>query len=257
MKTIEESVVTAMDGTEKELFPFLPYILQDLWEIGADPDVIVNLICKHSNNFHNLKVLDLGCGKGAVSIKIAQKLNCMCHGIDAITEFIDFARNKAIEYKVDHLCNFEVADIRESIKTLPKFDIIILGSIGPVFGDYYFTLTVLSKCLDINGIIIIDDGYVENNSEYTHPLIQNQEAVHQQIKDSGMQLVDEFINSKDNIKDSDDYIFVKLKKRCNELIDKNPDKRQLFDNYIKKQEEENDVLENKIVCSTMVIKTIK
>lgn len=34
-KTIEESVVQAMDGTDAELFPFLPYILQDLWEIGA------------------------------------------------------------------------------------------------------------------------------------------------------------------------------------------------------------------------------
>ena len=30
MKTIEESVVIKMDGSEKELFPFLPYILQDL-----------------------------------------------------------------------------------------------------------------------------------------------------------------------------------------------------------------------------------
>jgi len=31
IKSIEESVVTAMDGTSDELFPFLPYILQDLW----------------------------------------------------------------------------------------------------------------------------------------------------------------------------------------------------------------------------------
>ncbi len=35
MRTLEESVVASMDGTESELFPFLPYILQDLWEFGA------------------------------------------------------------------------------------------------------------------------------------------------------------------------------------------------------------------------------
>lgn len=29
MKSIEESVVTAMDGTDAELFPFISYILQD------------------------------------------------------------------------------------------------------------------------------------------------------------------------------------------------------------------------------------
>jgi len=30
MKTIEESFVIAMGGSDKELFPFSPYILQDL-----------------------------------------------------------------------------------------------------------------------------------------------------------------------------------------------------------------------------------
>ena len=52
----------------------------------------------------------------------------------------------------------------------------------------------------------------------------------------------------------DDYIFENLNKRCNELIEKHPDKSNLFENYIKKQEEENDVLETKVVCSTMVIR---
>jgi len=36
MKTVEESVVIAMDGSDKELFPFLSYILQDLWDFSAD-----------------------------------------------------------------------------------------------------------------------------------------------------------------------------------------------------------------------------
>jgi len=42
MKTIEETIAAAMDITEKELLPFLPYILQDFWEIGADPDTIIS-----------------------------------------------------------------------------------------------------------------------------------------------------------------------------------------------------------------------
>ncbi len=65
LNTIEESVVIAMDGSDIELFPFLPYILQDVWEIGADPEAIKKLIKKHCNNLAELKVLDLGCGKGA------------------------------------------------------------------------------------------------------------------------------------------------------------------------------------------------
>lgn len=254
MKTLEESVVTAMDGSESELFPFLPYILQDLWEIGASPKVIIELIRKHMNNYSNLKILDLGCGKGTVSIKLAKEFNCTCSGIDAIKEFISDANKKAKEFGVDHLCRFEVDDIRERIKVLTQFDIIILGAIGPVFGDYYSTLTILSKCLNQNGIIIIDDGYIENDSDYAHPLMQKKKIILQQIKDSGMQLIDEVIIKKDEIKDSDDYIFKNLKKRCNELIKKYPDRGKLFENYIKKQEEENNILETKVVCLTMLIR---
>lgn len=39
-----------------------------------------------------------------------------------------------------------------------------------------------------------------------------------------------------------------------ELIDRHPDKKDLFENYIQKQEEENEVLEYKVVCTTLVIK---
>ncbi|MBU4451076.1 MAG: methyltransferase domain-containing protein, partial [Actinobacteria bacterium] len=91
MKTLEESVVTAMDGSDSGLFPFSPYILQDLWEIGASPEVIIELVRKHTNNYYSLSILDLGCGKGAVSIKLAKEFNCTCLGIDAIKEFINEA----------------------------------------------------------------------------------------------------------------------------------------------------------------------
>lgn len=254
MKSIEESVVTAMDGTDIELFPFIPYILQDSWEIGADPEVIISLIAKHKKNTPDLRVLDLGCGKGAVTVNIAQKLNCFCHGIDALVDFIEYAKKKAIEYHVDHLCRFEVGDIREMITELPAFDIIILGAIGPVFGDYFSTLTKLSACLDPAGIFIIDDGYIEKTSDYNHPLILKKERLYKQIESSGMKLIDEVIIPGNSIKDSNNFVFVNLERRCKELIIKFPYKKHLFENYIKKQKEENYILENLVTCSTMVIK---
>jgi hypothetical protein len=44
MEEIKKSVVDSLDGNNVELFQHLPYILQDLWEIGADPSIIVSLI---------------------------------------------------------------------------------------------------------------------------------------------------------------------------------------------------------------------
>ncbi|NWF88413.1 MAG: methyltransferase domain-containing protein [Ignavibacteriaceae bacterium] len=252
--SLEECVVAAMDGTDKELFPFLPYILQDTWKIGADPETIIALIQKHMHDFPNMNVLDLGCGKGAVSVLLSSKLKCSCYGIDAVPEFIDEANKKAKEYSVNNLCKFEVADIRIKMSTLPRYDVIILGAVGPVLGNYFSTLTSLAKNLHTDGVIIIDDGYIESNSSFTHPLILKQDEIHRQIEAAGMKLIDEAIIEKNEIKSADDQIFSNLKKRCLELMDMHPEKHHLFEAYIKKQEEENDVLENKIICSTMVIK---
>lgn len=254
MKTLEECVVIAMDGTDTELFPLLPYILQDIWEIGACPDVIIRLMRKHCSNPAGLKVLDLGCGKGAVSVKVSMELGCYCYGIDAVAEFIAFAEQKAAEYEVSHLCTFETGDIREKVKNLQGFDVVILGAIGPVFGDYFSTLSILGNCIHENGIFIIDDGYIDDDSDFNHPLIFRKADILQQIEKSGMCLVEDAIISRDDIKESDDYIFGHLKKRCSELIERFPDKEGLLLDYINRQEVENGVLENKITCSTMVIR---
>lgn len=252
MKTVEECVVNAMDGSDKELFYFLPYILQDIWEIGTDPEIIIKMIRRHFTKYDNLRVLDLGCGKGAVSVKLSLELGCFCLGIDAIAEFIIDAQKKALEYKVDHLCNFISGDIREKIKELKEYDIVILGSIGPVLGDYYTTLTSLSHCCGDSGIFIIDDGYVED--DYSHHIIIKKRDLLQQISRAGMRLINEEIISHADIKNNDDFIFEKLKKRCMELINIYPDKKPIFENYICRQVEENEVLEKYVVCSTMIIK---
>jgi cyclopropane fatty-acyl-phospholipid synthase-like methyltransferase len=256
VKTIEESVVIAMDGTDKELFPFLPYILQDVWEIGADPEAIIKLITKYCNHIPELKVLDLGCGKGVVSVKLSQKFGCTCYGIDAIPEFVEFARQKASEFNVNHLCTFETGDIREKVKNLSGYDVVILGAIGPVFGDYFLTLSTLEKCVTENGIFIIDDGYINDDSDFSHPLMYKKSDILQQLEKAGMYLVENDVMDRDDIKDSDDYIFENLRRRCFELIEKFPDKQNLFLSYIKKQEVENDVLENKVIGTTFVIKKI-
>lgn len=253
MKTTEECVVMAMDGSDKELFPFLSYILQDIWEIGADPDAMIRLIKKHRRDTASLKILDLGCGKGAVSVRVSQAFGCRCHGIDAIPEFIAVARQKALEHKVDHLCAFETGDIREKVKDLPHHDVVILGAIGPVFGDYFSTLSTLAHCIHDHGLFIIDDGYIEDDSDFSHPLMHKRSELLRQIEKAGMRLLEDDIMDKEAIKDSDDQIFAHLKKRCHELIAQFPDKQALFLDYIKNQEIENDVLENKVITTTLVI----
>ena len=251
MKTLEESIATAMESQDVALVPFIPYILQDFWDMGTPPEMVINLVQKHCN-IATGHVLDLGCGKGAVSIKLAAALKCNCYGIDGMPEFIEIAKTKAQEYGVDKLCRFEVGDIRKKIEKLDKFDIIILGAIGQVFGDYYTTLTTLSKHLKQGGIIIINDAYIEDTSDFQHPAVLHRGELLKQIGQAGMELIDEHTGGEDRAEYA--IQFENLQKRCKELMIKHPEKTSLFENYIQTQAEEYDALENKIIGSIMVIK---
>ncbi len=255
MKTIEESVLTAMDCTDSEILPYLPYILQDFWKIGSDPDVMIDLIKKHLSNINNSKVLDLGCGKGVVSINIAKQMNCECYGIDAIPEFISFSSSKADEYGVGNLCKFEVGDIREKIRTLGEYDVIILGAIGQVFGNYFETLNLLNNILKEGGIIIIDDGYIEDESTFKHEQVFSKSELKNQISEAGMQLIDEVNASEDkNVAANYDTEYNNLLRRCQELSVKYPDKAEIFISYCNQQKNEYENMKTEITCSTMVVK---
>ncbi|MBU4534823.1 MAG: methyltransferase domain-containing protein [Euryarchaeota archaeon] len=254
-ESVIESVVVAMDGPEKDIFPFIPCLVQDLWEFGTDAELVMQLIYQHQKDYSKLKILDLGCGKGPVSIKLAKKFNCHCWGIDAVEEFIHYARKKAEEYQVSELCHFVVGDIREEIKNLHKFDIVILGAIGPVLGDYYTTLEIISKSLNKRGMVIIDDAYMDNGDDISSPLILKKSEILKQISNAGMSIIQELVMDKEYIEKSNDYIFKNIKKRAGELENKYPDKKSLFQNYIKAQEEENKSLETRLTCSVMLIGT--
>lgn len=222
----------------------MPFILQDFGEIGSDPDTIINLKKKHlKGNPATIKVLDLGCGKGAVSVKTAEKLGCSCHGTNAIPEFIDFARVKASEYGVENLCTFETGDIREIIKRPGKYNVIILVSIGPVLGDYFETLSKLKHCLHETGFIIIDDGYIEDKGSVTHlPALKKNELL-KQVDKAGMLLTNEVAVIAEGKKiETYDAEYINLEKRCIELINRYPEKANLFHNFLLKQQRRKMVL---------------
>ena len=249
--SLEESVIRAMDGTDTDLVPYLPYILQDSWEIGTDAETIIGMITRTFPETNTLQVLDLGCGKGAISVQLAKALKCQCHGIDAIPAFIDEARSKALEHGVAQLCRFETGDIRQEIKRMPQYDVILLGAIGPVLGNYFQTLTALKDCLRPGGAIIIDDGYIEDHHDFSHPLVLKRSEMLNQIREAGMTLVEENLFEADKVAANNDPLMDSLILRCKELAIKHPTKKELVLTYIKQQIEESRILEEEVVCSVM------
>ena len=237
-KTLEDSISMAMECTNDNLIKYLPYILQDFWELGSSPQEIIDIIKKYKQEYKNLKILDLGSGKGAVSVKISLELGCSCFGIDAIEDFVIYSNQKSKEYSLENICVFEKNDIRARIKTLGKYDVIILGAIGPVFGNYYNTVSQLSPYLNYGGLIIICDAYIEDGFKTDYPGVFQKKDILEQINNAGMKILEEKTNFEAaQIESEYENEYNNLNKRCMELIEKYPEDKELFIEYSERQKE--------------------
>jgi len=253
--TIEESIISAMDMTNTGVIKYLPYILQDFWELGSSSEEVIKIIKKHKPKFTNLGVLDLGSGKGATSIKIAIEFGCNCFGIDAIEDFVEYSNTKAKEHSVDNLCTFETNDIRTRIKTLEKYDIILSMAIGPVFGNPLEALTTFSSHLNEGGLIIVDDAYVEDDCTENYPNILRKTELREQVSRAGMDLIEIITaNEMSGIDEGFEKQFNDIQNRCLELIEKYPEDKKLLLEYIEEQKEEYNILSNEIIGAIFVIK---
>jgi 2-polyprenyl-3-methyl-5-hydroxy-6-metoxy-1,4-benzoquinol methylase len=80
--------------TDQQLLPYMPYLLQDLWALGSSVEDILKAVDSLPLSSDS-RVLDLGCGKGAVSVLIASRFKCRVTGIDAM----------AVAKKIKHFPN--------------------------------------------------------------------------------------------------------------------------------------------------------
>jgi len=255
MENLKETILKSLDGGNIDLLPYIPYLLQDLWEIGSSAEVIIKIIKKHNlyKQDTTSRILDLGCGKGAVSISLAKEFGFRVHGIDAVSDFIEEARSKAKEWLVEQLCEFQIGDIRESVNTLREYDIIILGSIGPVLGNIEETLQQLKVCILPDGYIILDDAFIPIGSDFNHSDYLSETEFMAQINRSNFQIIDSFFVNESDISEYDD-IYRHIETRAKELMALYPAKKYLFKEYLKSQRVESEILENEVRCVTLLLK---
>ena len=252
---IKQSITNSLDGGNEGLYPFFSYLLQDIWEIGASPDVILSIIKKNipESNQNRLKIVDLGCGKGAVSIKLAKELQCSVLGIDAYSEFIKVANKYTEEHDVKEYCEFLTGDIRTKIIELKDYDVAILGSISPIFGNFTNTLKRVKECIIKSGFIIWDDAYYIDKLKLGSDEYLSKNELLDQINESGFKIVDEYIYSCEEMKESNTIIYDFIENRAAELIKKFPEQKRLFEDYLEAQRLENDVLENQVKNVTWLL----
>ena len=261
-REIEEKLAHSLTAETTELLPFLPYLLQDLWELGSKPNDIVELIRTHVPLSEKTKILDLACGKGAVAITLAQCLHVKSlpikiDGFDLLPEFIEYARDKAKELNVSPLCNFKTGEINNIVKSAKNYDCVILGAAGDILGSPRETLEKLSQTIKPKGFVVIADGYLSENSatedlKYIGDCLTQKQWI--DLFDELELILMEEMPSRDYDYDHDMKM---ITARAAELMVQYPDRASMFEGYVKSQQQEVDDLHHHFVGATWILQSKK
>ncbi len=250
MNSTDEKLAKSLTADSVELIPYLPYLLQDVWELGSSPRDIAEMIRKHIPEPGKKKVLDLACGKGAVSIHLAKAFGCRVKGIDMMGEFIAEAREKAAEYSTAPLCDFATGDVKEAVDREKDYDLVIFGAAGDILGSPGETISALKKTITEKGYLIIDDAYGNEGAGSDY---YTKDQWRRFFKESGVVLLAEKTMDPGELKALNRKQQACIVKRAEELKKKHREKSHLFESYIKSQQAECDELENEITGVTMLL----
>jgi len=143
----------AFDATP-ELLPFIPELLADLWALGSWLDVIVELLRPLCLPVETTRVLDLGCGKGAVALTLAREFGFQALGVDFFEPFIQEAGERAEEMGVASRCRFICADMRDALREASDFDVVIFASVGGVLGRFDECVAKLRQSVRPGGYVV-------------------------------------------------------------------------------------------------------
>ncbi len=167
-KLTEQRLLSSLDADTPELLEFLPYLLQDLRELGSFPEAAARAASRLERPW-SLSVLEPACGKGAVGIRLAKELGCRVRGCDIVSDFVRRAGELAAESGTEHLCSFETGDAREMLKGSEKYDLVVFAAGGDILGGPEETLEKLKKATALDGHILLEDGYADSELSSKRP----------------------------------------------------------------------------------------
>jgi cyclopropane fatty-acyl-phospholipid synthase-like methyltransferase len=155
-----EMVAYALEAPA-ELLQFLPELLADLNELGSDAVQIAAAVGDLGLP-STARIVDLGCGKGAVAIEIASQLQMRVVGIDLFEPFVAAATEAARRAGVAHLCEFCHGDIRVLAECTPTADAAVFAALGDVLGSWSETMRVVRQYVRPGGHVIIGDVFLRD-----------------------------------------------------------------------------------------------
>jgi SAM-dependent methyltransferase len=167
MHSEDEMVAYALEA-HTSLLPYLPELLMDLQELGSDAEAVVRALDGLGLD-NSSTVVDLGCGKGAVAVEIAEALNLKVLGIDLFEPFIECCREQAESRGVSDLCRFVHGNILKLAGKVDPCDVSIFSALGDVLGPLDQTISVIRQYTKPGGYMVIGDGFIKDGGSSEFP----------------------------------------------------------------------------------------
>lgn len=165
-RSAEEMIAYALE-MDPELLPFAQELLSDLGALGSEVDAIVAAI--GALGLDSATVVDLGSGKGAVSIAIARELGLAVHGIELFEPFVNSSHEAAEMAGVADRCLFSHGDIREMAGSIDVADVAVFAALGDVLGPLDVTVGILRQYVRPGGFVVINDCCLREGVDVSFP----------------------------------------------------------------------------------------
>jgi SAM-dependent methyltransferase len=254
----QERQIAAALETTPDLLPFLSELLADIWALGSWPAVIAEMLGARGLP-RSARVLDLGCGKGAVGISLARDLGFGVLGVDLFEPFIREARERARREGVDDRCEFRVADVRDVLMSDGELDVVIWAALGGALGSLDRCVGQLRRLVRPNGYIVIDDGFLVSGDPITRSGYEHytsRSETHRQLTGHGDELLQETLIPKNEVEACNVANNRFIKARAKRLAERFPEHAERLARYVEFQVAECEAFESLIESAVWLLKRV-
>ncbi|WXR62304.1 peptide chain release factor N(5)-glutamine methyltransferase [Peptostreptococcaceae bacterium AGR-M142] len=109
---------------EKEFMGLSFYVDENVLIPRPDTEILVDRVIKEFKNQKDLRIIDIGCGSGAISVSLAKYLDAFLYSLDISKEALEIGRQNAIKNDVRKKIKFIESDILNNFNE-KEVDIIV------------------------------------------------------------------------------------------------------------------------------------
>ncbi|MDX2412805.1 MAG: methyltransferase domain-containing protein [Woeseiaceae bacterium] len=251
VRSEDEMVAYALE-IHPELLPYVPELFADLGELGSDAQATASVLAD-LNLADSASVLDLGCGKGAVAVEVAEALNLKVLGIDLFEPFIKSCKELAELRGVSELCHFIHGDILKLVGKINPRDVVIFAALGDVLGPLDQTISVIRQYAKPGGFVVISDGFIKGGGSSDFPGFEqyaDRDDMMARLTACGDTLVSESFEAADFDRDEADMIAA----RAEVIAAQRPEIAADVLKFAETQAAEYDFLDENFTAATWVLK---